>query len=158
MTMNLLRSLPVALVVALGLSAPPAAPAKPFAHRQYYSGWHRHSTHGYHYRYYHFKPHADFAGFKHHYVIHHANRPGWLYFYNPHTKRYWGRCPAGASGKGQYALLAPEDRKASLADIPESAFPEPGPMPPIPESEDGVAMDLPPDDLPPAEKLPGRCK
>jgi hypothetical protein len=41
----------------------------------------------------------------------------------------------------QYSLLAPKDRKRSLKDIPEKAFPEAGKMPPIPESKDGTPMD-----------------
>ena len=39
-----------------------------------------------------------------------------------------------------------------VADIPESAFPKPGPMPAIPEATDGATLELPPDDLPNAEE------
>ena len=50
-------------------------------------------------------------------------------------------------------MLKPEDRKSSLEDIPESAFPKPREMPPIPESNDKVKMSSPPKlDLKPADE------
>jgi hypothetical protein len=39
-----------------------------------------------------------------------------------------------------YSLLAEKDRKEKLDDIPEKAFPKPGKMPVIPESEDNVRI------------------
>ena len=38
--------------------------------------------------------------------------------------------------------------------IEEDAFPEPGDLPPIPESTDGAKLDLPPDDIPGVALLP----
>jgi hypothetical protein len=119
-----------------------------FGPRQYYSGWQKHPNFRYHFRKYFFKPTPQFSGFRHHFVIHHPQRPKHLYFYNPYKKQFWGRCEAQRNGAAKYSLLAVKDRKGSLKEIPETAFPEPGPLPPMPESEDGTLLDLPPDDLP----------
>jgi len=43
-------------------------------------------------------------------------------------------------------MLAEKDRKEDLKAIPEEAFPKPGEMPPIPDSDDGEKM-LPIDPL-----------
>ena len=83
----------------------------------------------------------------HHYVISFPHKPG-LLFLQPVTKQYWGRCPVKTDGKPLYSLLAEKDRKGKIDDIPEAAFPKPGALPPIPESDDGATIDLPPDDLP----------
>ena len=54
-----------------------------------------------------------------------------------------------------YAFNADEaDRKATLEDIPEKAFPEPGPLPKIPDATDDAVIELPPDDLPTGEGVP----
>jgi len=137
----------------LGLVATPQE-AQAHGPRQYYSSWNRHPTANYHYRNYYYKPTASYSGYKHHYVVYHAQRPNHVYFYNPYTRQYWGRCPIGTQGEGKYSLLAEKDRAGSLKDIPESAFPEPSAVPPIPETTDKVPLDLPPDDLPDV-KQPG---
>lgn len=116
--------------------------------RQYYSGWNRHPTANYHFRFYYYKPTPQYSGFKHHYVIYHPARPKHLYFYNPYKKQYWGRCEVSTNGRPLYSLLKPDDRRGALNEIPESAFPPPSPVPSIPEAEDAVPLDLPPDDLP----------
>jgi hypothetical protein len=41
-------------------------------------------------------------------------------------------------------MLAEEDRKGTLEEIPESAFPPPGEMPPVPDSTDGARIPPPP--------------
>ena len=116
--------------------------------RQYYSPWQKHPKHNYHFRRYYFKPNVGFAGYRHHYVIHHPGRPKHAFFFNPYKKAYWGRCELDSKGKAEYSMLPEEHRKGTLAEIPESAFPKPSPVPPIPESGDDIPMDLPPDDLP----------
>jgi hypothetical protein len=113
--------------------------------QQYYSSWKKHPTANTAYRTYYYKPTPDYAGYKHHYVIQKGQHG---YFYNPYEKQYWGRCPLQSKGKPQYSLLPPEWRKPVIDQIPESAFPPMGDLPPIPESKGGVQMDLPPDDLP----------
>jgi hypothetical protein len=146
----------VSLVCVVALSVPYAslARANTYYTRQYYSTWRKHPQRSYHYRYYYYKPSTTYVGYKHHYVIYYPSRPRYAYFYNPYRKVYWGRCPIQTGGKGEYSLLAEKDRKGTLEEIPEAAFPKPGPVPPVPESSDGVAMELPPDDLPADDALP----
>jgi hypothetical protein len=74
-----------------------------------------------------------------------------VYYYNPYKRVYWGRYDLESKG---YSLLEEKDRKEKLADIEESAFPKPGPMPPDPESTDGSKIPAPP--APPAAAQPGR--
>jgi len=132
----------------------PAQAQQGYQHRQYYGNWHAHQA-GYSYRPYFFKPHAQFNGFRHHYVIFHPKFPKHLYFYNPYKRQFWGRCPLTGDGKGLYSLLAEKDRAGDLEKIPETVFPEPGPLPTVPEATDGLKLDLPPDDLPDISALPG---
>jgi len=154
MMSTLSKPLGLACMLAICALAGLDSRAETFSQRQYYSSWSRHPTRGYHYRHYYFKPTPTYTGFKHHFAIHFPQRPQHVYFYNPYKKQYWGRCPANAGGKPLYSLLAEKDRRGRLDQIPESAFPEPAGMPAIPESSDGVAMDLPPDDLPSDDALP----
>jgi hypothetical protein len=86
-------------------------------------------------------------------VIYHPQRPKYYYYYNPVKRAYWGRCPVEQNGEAQYSLLAEKDRKGKLEEIAETAFPEPGPMPKVPDTED-LTLDLPPGDLPVTETLP----
>lgn len=140
-------------VVTLSIGAPMVSVAAPFANRQYYGAWQK-SQRGFHFRPYYYKPTPNFVGFRHHFVIHTPSRPKHLFFYNPRSKKFWGRCPTETNGKAAYSLLAEKDRKGDLAEIPESAFPEPGELPPVPDSSDGLLLDLPPDDLPASTSLP----
>jgi hypothetical protein len=155
-TMNRLKAACLIGVCLLGLLGGAEAYGNFFGARQYYSGWRRFPDRAYFYRSYYYKPTASFAGYRHHYVIYDPRRPRYLYYYNPYRRLYWGRCLASAEGKAQYSLLAEGDRKASLDDIPEKAFPDLGDLPPIPESDpkEGATMDLPPDDLPDTNTLP----
>lgn len=132
--MNGLKSVTLAAVLAVAVAGA-VVQADYYTPRQYYGGWNYHSGKQYHYRYYYYKPTPTYAGYKHHYVIYHPKRPDHYYFYNPHKKQYWGRCPTQTYGQPQYSMLAEEDRKANLDAIPEKAFPKPGPLPSIPETE-----------------------
>ena len=114
--------------------------------RQYYSAWSKHPTKNYHYRRLYYKPTTSYVGYKHQYVIYYPSRPKHCYFYNPYKKTYWGRCEIQHGGK--YSMLPPEQRKATVEEIPESAFPPPSDPPFLPEAQDGLRLDLPPDDLP----------
>ena len=146
----------LALTVAtltVGSFAATPAHAQQYGTRQYYGDWKKHST-GYAYRTYYYKPSKDYGAYKHHYVIHHPKKPDYHYYYNPYTKKYWGRCPSTYGDKPVYSMLAEKDRKADLEQIPESAFPKPSAPPGIPESNDGATLDLPPDDLPDVSGLP----
>jgi hypothetical protein len=142
-----------ALVIVPAAAALLSSPvdAQNYVHRQYYSGWRKHNVHAYHYRFYYYKPTPTYSGYKHHYVIYFPTRPRHCYFYNPYKRGYWGRCPIDHGGQPMYSMLAEADRKQNVADIPEAAFPKPGPVPSIPEASDNLPLDLPPDDVPTAE-------
>ncbi|MEZ6123208.1 MAG: hypothetical protein R3C49_08555 [Planctomycetaceae bacterium] len=114
--------------------------------RQYYSSWSKHPTKDYHYRRLYYKPSNSYVGYKHHYVIYYPSKPQHCYFFNPYSKTYWGRCEINHGGK--YSLLAPQDRKTVVTEIPESAFPKPADPPVLDDTEDNIRLDLPPDDLP----------
>lgn len=131
-----------------------AVVANQYAPRQYYGNWRKHTRQNYYYRSYYYKPSPTYVGYKHHYAIYYPTRPKYIYYYNPYKKYYWGRCPLQTDGKPAYSLLAEKDRKANINDIPESAFPPPGPMPRIPDAEDDATLDLPPDDLPADDSVP----
>ena len=115
------------------------------AYRQRYSSWSYYPQRQYYYRYYYYKPYADYDGYKYHYCIHYPSQQ-YVYYYNPVRRVYWGRYDLEKQG---YSLLAEKDRKENLSDIPESAFPEPGEMPQIPDSEDGEKVEkIAKEDLP----------
>lgn len=147
------RSLLSAVVMLVTATAVVPAVAESYGPRQYYSGWHKPASKPYHYRVYYYKPTPTYVGYRHHYVIYHPQRPQHYYYYNPVKKAYWGRCPVEQAGKPQYSLLAEQDRKGNIDQIPENAFPAPGPMPAVPGAED-LSLDLPPGDLPVADALP----
>ena len=153
--MSKVKAMMVALTLVFGALATTAV-ADQYSSRQYYSNWSHNTQRGYHYRTYYYKPTPNYVGYRHHYVVYSPSRPRHYYFYNPYKKQYWGRCDVNTNGKGQYSLLAEADRKGTLDEIPESAFPAPGPMPRIPDSNPGenAGMDLPPDDLPQGDTLP----
>lgn len=118
------------------------------APRQYYGTWKKPPVGDFFYREYYYKPRREFAGYKHHYVVHYPSRPKHNYYFNPYTRKFWGRCPSELGPEPTYQKLPPEWQKEQLSEIPESAFPPPGALPPLPDSSDGVTLDLPPDDLP----------
>jgi hypothetical protein len=122
--------------------------ASEYAARQYYSGWHKPAQATYYYRSYYYKPTPTYSGYRHHYVVYYPAKPKYVYYYNPYTRKYWGRCPTESNGEGLYSMLADKDRAASLKEIPETAFPKPSAVPDIPDSTDKAKLDLPPDDLP----------
>ena len=133
--------------IMLGLCGMQAA-ALDHSPRQYYGAWQKPPQRNYFYRNLYYKPTPTFSGYKHHHVIFFPTRPNHFYFYNPYQKQFWGRCPTNHGGEPRYSLLAPADRKPTMAEIAETAFPPPGALPAIPESSDGLPLDLPPDDLP----------
>lgn len=151
------------LVVALAAFATGTACAADSSPRQYYGAWHHHSSQNYLYRPYYYKASPDDIGYRHHYVIYYPSRPDHYYFYNPYTKTFWGRCSSKVPGtrgydrEKAYSLLPPAARKSTIEEIPESSFPQPGRVPTVPESTDGLPLDLPPDDAPTdAASLPAR--
>lgn len=126
------------------------------APRQYYSDWKKAPEGNYYARKYYSKPTPDYIGYKTHEVRYFPAKPQHYYYYNPKSQKYWGRCPTEMNGKAAYSLLKMEDRHGDLNKIQESAFPPPGKMPPIPDSDpkEGATVDLPPDDAPPVGAAP----
>ena len=108
----------------------------------YYGGWNYYGSRSYYYTSYHYTPSY------HHYCVYYPSYPRYVYYYNPYTSSYWGRFDLQGKPGQQYSLLAEKDRKSSLAEIPESAFPAPGAMPAIPGIKNGKAIETPP--APPA--------
>lgn len=126
------------------------AVAQNYAPRQYYSDWQK-APQGNHYvRKYYSKPTPSYSGYRVHEVHYFPKKPSHYYYYNPKAQKYWGRCPTDAGGAPKYSLLKLDDRKKDIDQIPESAFPPPAALPPIPDSDpkEGALLDLPPEDAP----------
>jgi len=110
--------------------------------RQAYSTWCRSGT--YYFCCYFHEP-TPGGKYKSHRLIYYPQQTHYLFYYNPYTSKYWGRYDIEAKG---FALLEEKDRAERIRGIPESAFPKPGEMPPIPESKGKVKVLAPPRDLP----------
>lgn len=137
----------------LGAASTQNAMAQKYAPRQYYSDWQPappQAKADYQYRKYYYKPTPDYVGYRVHEVRRFKDKPKYDYYLNTKTGKYWGRCPTEYDGKPAYSMLKMEDRHADLNKIPESAFPPPGKMPAIPDSDpaEGATLDLPPEDAP----------
>ncbi len=149
--MRLISSMaPWAAMVVLALAGAAAHADGYYGARQYYGAVYKHPTYNYSYQAYYYKPAPTYTVYRYHYAIYVPSQPRYAYFYNPYKRVYWGRSSVSADGKVQYSLLAEKDRKGTLAEIDESAFPPPGDAPPLPESTDGATMELP-RDLPAAK-------
>jgi hypothetical protein len=121
--------------------------------RQYYdTTWTYSSSYGYYYTTYYYQTYVTSTTYSYHYCIYYPSQPSYIYYYNPSTAAYWGRYEVGSKGDKRYSLLAEKDRKKEVKDIPNSAFPEAGKMPPIPGSDDKVAMEPPPEKTLPKAK------
>jgi hypothetical protein len=127
------------------LTAPKAEAGYRHHGRQYYASWSYNEINRYHYRHYYYKPVPTATTYSYHYVVYYPTQPRYYYYYNPVKRHYWGRYDMEKKG---YSLLAAADRKEKLEDIKDSAFPAPAAMPNVPEAEDKVAMEVPPDDAP----------
>lgn len=125
-------------------------------YRQYYSGWSYKPSRSYYVRRYYHKPVTTSSSYSYHYCVYYPNSYStsrrysrYVYFYNPQRRVYWGRFDLEGEAGKQYSLLKKDDQKGDLDKIPESAFPEPGKMPFIPDSKDNVRMEaLKKSDLP----------
>lgn len=141
----------VMLSAVLGAFSLMSAPAEAEAGygRQYYSSWSYYPTRSYYYSTYYYQPTVTTTTYSYHYCVHYPSRPRYVYYYNPVRRQYWGRYDLKEKG---YSMLEEKDRKENLDDIPESAFPEPGKMPVIPESSDGERITpIDPNTLPKAD-------
>ncbi len=136
----------VAALLAAGLLSASAAMA--YYGRCYYSSWSYYPQRSYYYCQCNYQP-APQADYSYHYCVYVPQQPNYCYYYNPGSQSYWGRYDLEAKG---YSMLAEKDRKKSLKDIPETAFPKPGEMPIIPGTKD-VKLEVPP--APPTDDKPG---
>jgi hypothetical protein len=128
----------LAVLAALGTAASPARAPRPS--RGDYTPKYRGPGYSYRKCWYWSKAHG---GYRNHYAVYYPRRPRYVYYYNPYKGRYWGRSDLEAGG---YSTLTPQDRKPKLCQIPESAFPPRGPMPPA--EPDGEEMPPPPEAVP----------
>lgn len=149
--MNTIKAMAMAVGVALVVAAAPSLSEA--GHRQYYSNWNYQPASTYYYSTYYYQPHQNYNGYNYHYCIHYPSQPQYVYYYNPHSRQYWGRLDLNGKDGKVYSILKEADRKEKLADIPEKAFPAPAEMPVIPDAADGVKIEpiktLPSKDLPP---------
>ncbi len=97
-----------------------------------YGSWNYHTTHRYYYRYYRYRPSPDAESLKYHYNIYFPSRPRHIYYFDPQNKVYWGRYDLQQEG---FSELPSNQRNPQLLEIPESAYPPPGQMPYVPETE-----------------------
>jgi hypothetical protein len=152
MTSSRIKTVGLGLALGLGLAFSPATPAA-FGQRQYYDASYTYSpTYGYYYVRYYYKPVVTYTAYDYHYCIYYPAQPSYIYYYNPARQVYWGRYKLGSKGDQRYSILAENDRKKDLKEIPESAFPEPAAMPKIPGATDDVAIEPPPENVPKDEK------
>ncbi len=136
------------LTMVLGMTASTGALADYFCRQYYTPSWTYCPTTSYYFTTYYYQVAVAQPTYYYHYCIYYPAQPTYVYYYNPCTQVYWGRYKIGAKPNEAYSILDKKDRKKDLADIPEEAFPAPGPMPKIPGSDDGVAMLAPPENLP----------
>ena len=107
--MNSLSKIPCSALLALAFSPLPAARSQSVSGpRAYYGEWMRHSA-GYYYRPYYFKPSPEYHGYRHHDVIHHGQH---YYYYNPYSRKIWGRCSANPSEQKSYFELKGDEQIA----------------------------------------------
>jgi hypothetical protein len=148
--MKTFKATVLALVCALGWTSLAVAAERP---RQYYTPQMVFDRANDNYRAaYYFKSKPSDPAYKFHYVIRLKSEPQYLYFYNPATKFFWGRFDSVKRG---YSILVGNDRVSRMSDLSTAKFPEPGPMPAIPGSSDGVLMDMPPGEFTPAPPMEG---
>ncbi|MCA9051855.1 MAG: hypothetical protein KDA89_24120 [Planctomycetaceae bacterium] len=132
--------LAVAATAVVGLTTSSESKAF-YGYRQYYSSWSYRPSYNYYYTRYYYKPTPTYSTYSYHYCVYRPSQPRYVYYYNPHSRHYWGRFDCEGTPGAQYSLLKPEDRKEKLEEIPESSFPKPGPMPAVPDAADGTKSD-----------------
>jgi hypothetical protein len=107
-----------------------------YRYRQYYSSWNYQPSRSYYTSQYYYRPTPTYPTYSYHYCVYRPSQPRYVYYYNTHTRKYWGRFDCQGTEGHQYSLLKAEDQKGSLEEIPEKAFPAPGKMPQIPDATD----------------------
>lgn len=93
-----------ALLCLAIFQATAVAQTTPQAH---WGEWQKHPNEDYYSRNFYFKPNGPSSSYRHHKVF-------WLpesrsfYYYNPYTKKVWGRCSTPAKQQNRYFKLPPE--------------------------------------------------
>jgi len=155
-------------MLALAFSPLPAARSQSVSGpRAYYGDWMRHSS-GYSYRPYYFKPSSDYHGYRHHDMIRSGEHN---YYYNPYSRKIWGRCSANPSEQQHYYELKGDQQIAvgesgnmmqilrdgntvekTFSGVQPSRWPaihsieSPTPVPASAAASDRQVMEPPPDD------------
>ncbi|CAN5427283.1 hypothetical protein BH11PLA2_BH11PLA2_11730 [soil metagenome] len=142
--MTTIRTALAALVLSLTLPA--------LASAGHYSNYTYSTSRGYGYRTYTYYSQTHRTHHSH-VAVYHPKHPRKVYYYNVQTKKYWGRYDMDT---GLYSVLADADKKSTIGEIPDSAFPAGGKMP---AEESGNEALLPPpetklDNLPEASAAP----
>ena len=128
----------------------------------YWGEWQKHPEQSYYSRNFYFQV-AGVDGYKHHRCIWVPGQK-WLYYYNPYTRKVWGRCSAAAPAKRPYYKLEKEQQisinhsanviinlgnnntNQIFDGVPGGDFAQPG-VPGVPNAN-GPTMGPPPDDPP----------
>ena len=156
--MRTLKNILVATLImaASAIAVAPANARGSYGQRQYYGSWNYSNSHSYYFTTYYYRPVTTVTVYSYHYCVYYPSQPRYVYYYNPTSQVYWGRYDLEKKG---YSLLAVDDRKAKLEDIPESAFPQPAEMPPVPESNgDAKVIPVSVDSLPKFTSSPSKAK
>src|SRR5262245_42491634 len=72
--------------------------------------------------YYTFKSSSNATQFSYHLVYYYPDKDKYVYFYNPRTERFWGRCPLNVSKNNPYQILNAQDQRKRLGEIDQKAF------------------------------------
>lgn len=119
----------IVLATGICLLAAAVVHAGGFGRQQYYGNWNYYPSRGYNYCSYNYRPYDSYPNYSHHYCVAYPSQPNYVYYYNPYQGQYWGRCDLV---NNTYSLLAPQDRRPTLKEIPETAFPPGEQMPLVP--------------------------
>ena len=92
-----------------------------------------------------FKPDPTDKEYQQQFVVWRASESDYFYYYNPQTRKFWGRLYKPATGEPRYSTLPQESRRSTIGDTTD--FPKPGPLPTLPDATDDAKIE-PPDFLP----------
>jgi hypothetical protein len=153
-----------------------------YGSRAYYSNgkvtnrWIRYRQGDYYGTYFKYKPTPQATQYQHHMAYYFPKKGNYVYYYNPQTKKYWGRCPFNPTRENPYQILNWADQHEKLDYVKESAFtkvtpnlkvtlyadggpreyvvnPSPNGMPPLP----GTLGQADPEPMPPPPPAPERA-
>lgn len=158
MSAGLNRVLVLGVVLASG-SVASAASFQPSG-RQCYGPWIKSVNPGCYYRIYYYKPKPTSQTYKTQRAYCYDSRPGWIYFYNPDSEKFWCCCPTiqnsdatcrqKAQQEKEWWGVLPKSKRSKDLDECVDEFPDPSDdeCPEIPDSMDGMLMEMPPPSLP----------